>query len=84
MQLPEGWKLKLPDWQPHKGSYDALKAKTSLGDFIIDWKSWKEYPVYDLWLEDKHIGSYFSLVEAQAAQLTYVADIIAGLLVKDS
>jgi hypothetical protein len=35
-------------------SYNHIKLSTPLGEFVIDWKGWKEYPSYSIELEDTY------------------------------
>ncbi len=42
-------------------AYDQIKCDTPLGEFIIEWKSWKENPSYDLSLEGNWIAYEYNL-----------------------
>lgn len=53
---------------PTKGLsyYDHTICNTPLGEFIIEWKSWKENDSYDITLNrDEWIGSEYSLEDAK-------------------
>lgn len=54
----------------HECCYDHCSAVTPLGNFLITWKSWKDYPGYSVdetpWGEGIYTGTN-SLEEAKAA-----------------
>lgn len=45
--------------------YDHTKLETPLGKFIIEWKSWKESPSYDIMLGADWIGCEYELEDAK-------------------
>jgi len=54
--------------------YDHVSLKTPLGYFIITWKSWKPTPSYDIEINDKCIGSEYSLDVAKDIALKHLAE----------
>lgn len=45
--------------------YDHTKAETPFGAYLIEWKSWKDYPGYSVELRDEFIATGDSLEEAK-------------------
>ena len=44
-----------------KVSYNHVTLDTPLGEYIVDWKGWKETPSYDVSLNSEYIGSNYDL-----------------------
>jgi len=40
-------------------SYTHTISQSPLGDFRIEWKSWKKDPSYSLFLEDNYLGEFY-------------------------
>lgn len=67
--------MKAMNWSEPKppiqwiSNYNHVKCETPLGEFIIEWKSWKERPDYGVNLKDQYndqyIGTGYSLEEAK-------------------
>ena len=57
--------------------YDHITAKTAVGEYSIEWKSWKWLDMYDLYLltedieKNCHIGRFSTLDEAKEAAESY-------------
>lgn len=67
------------EWTKNKGivpsvsHYDHIILMTPIGDFIIEWKSWKENPSYDITFRDTEwISSEYSLEDAKEVVLKYI------------
>lgn len=52
--------------------YDHVLCKSPLGGFIIEWKSWKSSPSYDIMLEGEWIGCEYSLPDAKTIAFEYI------------
>lgn len=61
---------------PTKGvsHYDHTICITPLGRLIIEWKSWKERPSYDIEIEGQWIGCEYNLEEAKGVAIKYIKD----------
>lgn len=59
--------------------YDHTIAETPLGRMIIEWKSWKEKPSYDVMLDDKWIGVSYDLDTAKQVGEIYLKDLLKKL-----
>jgi len=46
--------------------YDHVTCNTALGECWITWKSWKEHADFDVAIDDKIVGTAFTLDEAKA------------------
>lgn len=71
------WKGPFPpdDYCPYDHSY----ADSPLGRFYIEWKSWKDYDNYDLYLEDQHISNplnYYDLKKTQQEGQAHFEDLV--------
>lgn len=55
--------------------YDHTICKTPLGDFIIEWKSWKESPSYDVMLNDEWIGNTYKIDDAKEMAKDHLVNI---------
>lgn len=61
--------------KPNKESpYAHTILNTPIGKIIIEWKSWKESPSYDMQLNNEWIGVSYSLEDAKEAALKYLVD----------
>ena len=61
--------------------YDHVFAESPLGEFSIEWKSWKTADYRDLYLAGDHLGSFRTVEEAQIAatnHLRKMAQRLAG------
>ena len=45
--------------------YNHSYLDTPIGRYIIEWKSWKDSPSYDVYLKGEWIGTEYSLEEAK-------------------
>ena len=61
-------------------SYDYCKAETPFGTLQIEWKSWKDYPSYDVDCFGHWGGSFARLNEAKAAALNWYSTRIEAAL----
>jgi hypothetical protein len=59
--------------------YNHTILTTPLGDFIIEWKGWKDNPSYDIMLVDDWIGCEYSLEEAKEKVISYIMSIADNL-----
>jgi hypothetical protein len=66
---------------PIKGEsyYDHVKLETPIGWIIIEWKSWKESPSYEIMINDNWIGAEYSLDDAKLKAVEYIKDIYSKL-----
>lgn len=55
--------------------YDHIICNTPLGDIIIDWKSWKDRPSYDVMLDAVWIGVEYDLEKAKEIAYNYLNKI---------
>lgn len=70
--LPLGLEVKKLEWSEHSEpneecSYDHIFSETSIGKYQIEWKSWKYYDAYVVYLSDGFISSEYDLTSAKAA-----------------
>jgi hypothetical protein len=52
--------------------YDHIICKTPLGKFMIEWKSWKESPRYDIMLAGNWIAVEYDLDTAKTVAKEYI------------
>ena len=52
--------------------YNHIKCHSPLGWLIIDWKGWKQYPIYDLWLDGEHIKSSDNINSCKTEATNYL------------
>ena len=52
--------------------YDHVTSETPLGKCIIEWKSWKENPSYDVEINNKWICCVYNLEEAKEAATSHI------------
>jgi len=55
--------------------YDHAILDTALGQFIIEWKSWKDRPSYDIIHKGNWLGSAMSLADAQRDTTGHIQDM---------
>jgi hypothetical protein len=73
-------KNKIMNWTEPKpptkdvSSYDHITCETPIGKAIIEWKSWKENPSYDLQIDNKWIACEYSLDGAKEKALEYLVN----------
>lgn len=48
-----------------KVSYNHVLLETPIGEYIVDWKGWKENPSYDVSLEGIWLGGEYDLESAK-------------------
>lgn len=63
--------------------YDHVLAKSALGEFSIEWKSWKDYDDFGLYLDREYITSARSVEAAKAFAQEHL-DTIIGCLISGS
>lgn len=59
--------------------YDHTIAETPIGKVIIEWKSWKESPSYDIELDGEWIGVSYDLETAKEVVVIYLKDRLKKL-----
>ena len=59
--------------------YDHTIAETPIGRMIIEWKSWKESPSYDVMLDNEWIGVDYDLESAKQIGVKYLNDKLKKL-----
>lgn len=63
--------------------YDHVKLDTPLGEMMIEWKSWKNHPSYDIMLSGEYIGVEYDLEAAKlkaSEHLKYIYTELGKLL----
>lgn len=60
------------EWSPAEepngeSPYDHTRAKTPFGDYLITWKSWKDFPSYDVEFQEIYRTSRNLLRDAKVA-----------------
>jgi hypothetical protein len=55
--------------------YDHTTVITPIGKITIEWKSWKEKPQFDVYLNGEWIGTGNSLEVAKTIALVHLANI---------
>jgi hypothetical protein len=74
------------NWTPEAPPTDGVSfynhtiCETPIGRIIIEWKSWKESPSYDVELDGKWIGVSYTLSEAKELAQNHIFDIIKELI----
>lgn len=68
--------LKWTDPAPPNDScpYDHITADSPLGKFRIEWKSWKKYDSYVLFLGEDYLGPFSDLDSAKGGALKFLKD----------
>lgn len=59
--------------------YDHTIAETPIGKVIIEWKSWKDSPSYDVGIEGEWIGVSYDLDTAKEVAVKYLKDRLRKL-----
>lgn len=60
--------------------YDHVFAESALGRYSVEWKSWKEYDDYGVYIDGEFMTAKYTLEEARAAaQADYEARILSTL-----
>lgn len=59
--------------------YDHVVSKTPIGNMVIDWKSWKDRPDYDIHFNDQWIGCADSLEDAKKEGEEYLLSKLGEL-----
>ena len=54
--------------------YDHTTCESPLGQFMIEWKSWKDEPSYDIKLGDEWLNVAYTLDEAKDVCRKYLED----------
>lgn len=62
--------------------YDHVTAETPLGQFSIEWKSWKVNDSRDLYLAGEHVKSCHDLDEAKQAAFEHLASLVGGCMIE--
>ena len=74
------------DWTEEKkpedgvSYYDHTILVTPIGEFIIEWKSWKEHPSYDISIDGEWVGTEYDLESAKNKVTEYITDISNNLI----
>ena len=55
-------------------NYTHINCETPMGEFIIDWKGWKENPSYDSHINGDYIGTNYDLDGAKSFCEEYIKD----------
>lgn len=63
--------------------YDHCKASTPLGEFSIEWKSWKDYDSKVVYLNGEYLHSAFDLKDAKDYVDDYYQNLIMSCLEED-
>lgn len=73
------------NWTEHRkptegvSFYDHVIAETPIGRMIIEWKSWKESPSYDVMLDNEWIGVDYDLEIAKQIGVNYLNEKLKKL-----
>ena len=67
--------------QPTEGisHYNHTILETPIGEFIIEWKGWKERPSYDVMLKGEWIGCEYDLQSAKEIAKNHLIDLFNQL-----
>jgi hypothetical protein len=52
--------------------YDHVILRTPFGNFMIEWKGWKESPSYDIMFNNEYVGSECDLNDAKERSVEYL------------
>lgn len=68
---------------PQEGvsNYYHTSLTTPLGKFLIEWKSWKDSPSYDIMLDDLWLGVEYDLLKAKEFVNTYMLEKCNELII---
>lgn len=81
--------VKPLEWcEPREGTeairYDHVIAETAIGRILITWKSWKDYPSYDIeeipWGDGAGFYGYSSLEEAKEVAFEELQKMVFSLI----
>ena len=66
--------------------YDHVILTTPIGEYVIEWKSWKEQPSYDVNLDCEWIGCEYDLKSAKDIAENHLLELANKLngFIKDS
>lgn len=68
-------------WPPNaRIRYDHFVAQTPIGEFSIEWKSWKTDPDYSLNLNSVEQATFHSVDEAKAGAANIIRDVVKCLV----
>jgi len=59
--------------------YDHVIAETPIGRMIIEWKSWKDRPSYDVMINNDWVGVEYELEDAKAIGVEYLNNLLKKL-----
>jgi hypothetical protein len=59
--------------------YDHVIAETPIGRMIIEWKSWKDQPSYDVMINNDWVGVEYDLEDAKAIGVKYLNNLLKKL-----
>lgn len=59
--------------------YDHVIAETPIGRMIIEWKSWKDQPSYDVMINNDWVGVEYDLDDAKQIGVDYLKDLLKKL-----
>lgn len=60
-------------------SYDHVIAETPIGRMIIEWKSWKDQPSYDVMINNDWVGVEYDLEDAKDIGVDYLNNLLKKL-----
>ena len=56
--------------------YNHTICETPFGNFVIEWKGWKETPSYTISLEGQYVDTAFTLQEAKQIANDYLVTLV--------
>lgn len=59
--------------------YDHVIAETPIGRMIIEWKSWKDQPSYDVMINNDWVGVEYNLDDAKQIGVDYLKEQLKKL-----
>lgn len=57
-------------------SYDHVRGSHPLGEVLISWKSWKNYPSYDLEFRDEYHSNHSTLEGAKETAQFHIDQLV--------
>ncbi|MFC5423692.1 hypothetical protein ACFPOB_29600 [Bosea eneae] len=87
---PAGVKVRPLDWNepaPPNGKdrfYDHVQAETPFGQFLIEWKSWKENDSFTISFAGDYVETRYSLDDAKAFAFDFLSNRISSSLLSSS
>lgn len=60
--------------------YDHLKGKMPLGEYSIEWKSWKDYDPYTIYFNGEFIGAEYDLESAKSYAECHYGNLLSSCL----